>query len=297
MFPIIETNLPNLFYRGKVRDTYRLGNGKLLFIATDRVSALDFVLPNGIPYKGIVLNLLSAFWFEKTSHIVPNHFVKVVKDVSWFNKTYNISLPPRLAQRSMIVKEAERLPIESIVRGYLSGSAWAEYSEKGTIAGVQMPKGLQESEKLPEILFTPTTKADSGHDIPISKEEVKNIVGESLALQVEKKSIEIYCFAEKYAEERGIIVADTKTEFGIIDGELHLIDELLTPDSSRFWDAESYCPGGPQPSFDKQPIRDWLAEADWNRKFSPPPLPQRIVEETSNCYREVLKRLTGTSGI
>jgi phosphoribosylaminoimidazole-succinocarboxamide synthase len=292
MFPIIETNLPNLFYRGKVRDTYRLGNGKLLFIATDRVSALDFVLPNGIPYKGIVLNLLSAFWFEKTSHIVPNHFVKVVKDVSWFNKTYNISLPPRLAQRSMIVKEAERLPIECIVRGYLSGSAWAEYSEKGTIAGVQMPKGLQESEKLPEILFTPTTKADSGHDIPISKEEVKNIVGESLALQVEKKSIEIYCFAEKYAEERGIIVADTKTEFGIIDGELHLIDELLTPDSSRFWDAESYRPGGPQPSFDKQPIRDWLAEADWNRKSSPPPLPQRIVEETSNRYSEVLKKLT-----
>jgi phosphoribosylaminoimidazole-succinocarboxamide synthase len=294
MSALLETELPNLYYRGKVRDLYQLGD-ELLIIATDRVSAFDVVLPNGIPYKGTLLNLLSAFWFKKTAHIVPNHLIRVIDDVEWLNATYGISYPPYVAHRSMLVKKAERISIECVVRGYLSGSAWAEYSQSGTVSGMPLPQGLKEGERLSEPLFTPTTKAATGHDLPITLEDMEHLLGKSLTQELEKKSIEIYRYAEGYARSRGIIVADTKMEFGIISGRLHLIDELLTPDSSRFWDAESYAAGGPQPSFDKQPLREWLTASGWNKEPPAPFLPQEVVAETTRRYKEAYHRLTGRS--
>jgi len=291
---ILETNLPNLYYRGKVRDLYQLGD-ELLVVATDRISAFDVVLPNGIPSKGLVLNQLSAFWFQKTSHIVPNHLIQVVDDVDWLNATYGISYPPYIAHRSMLVRKAERIPIECVVRGYLSGSAWTEYTEKGTVGAITPPRGLKESSKLPQSLFTPTTKAATGHDLPLSWEEMESLIGEALTEELREKSIQIYRYAEEYARSRGIIIADTKMEFGMIDGRLHLIDELLTPDSSRFWDAESYAPGGPQPSFDKQPVRDWLTQSDWNREPPAPSLPPEVVAQTEERYKEAYRKLTGRS--
>jgi phosphoribosylaminoimidazole-succinocarboxamide synthase len=289
---LLETNLPNLFYRGKVRDLYQLGD-ELLIVATDRISAFDSVLPSGIPDKGTVLNLLSAFWFQRTAHIVPNHFIEVVEDVEKLNARYGISYPLYIARRSMLVKKAERIPIECVVRGYLSGSAWAEYKEKGAISAMPFEAGLVESERLPQPLFTPTTKEASGHDRPITLEEMGSLIGKELTEKLREKSLEIYEFAEGYARSRGIIIADTKFEFGIIDGELHLIDELLTPDSSRFWDAEGYSQGGAQPSFDKQPVRDWLIAAGWNKEPPAPPLPPDVVQKTTERYREAYHRLTG----
>jgi phosphoribosylaminoimidazole-succinocarboxamide synthase len=294
MSVLLETELPNLFYRGKVRDLYQLGDD-LLVIATDRISAFDVVLPSGVPGKGLVLNQLSAFWFQKTAHIVPNHLIRAVDDIDWLNATYGISYPPYIAHRSMLVRKAERIPIECVVRGYISGSAWAEYAEKGTISGFPQPHELKESERLPQPLFTPTTKATTGHDLPISWEEMESLVGEALTRELREKSIEIYQYAEEYARSRGIIIADTKMEFGIIEGQLHLIDELLTPDSSRFWDAESYAPGGPQPSFDKQPVRDWLTQSGWNKEPPAPPLPPEVVAKTTERYKEAYRRLTGRS--
>jgi phosphoribosylaminoimidazole-succinocarboxamide synthase len=294
MSVLLETELPNLYYRGKVRDLYQLGDD-LLVVATDRISAFDVVLPSGVPGKGLVLNQLSAFWFQKTAHIVPNHLLRVVDDVDWLNATYGISYPPYIAHRSMLVRKAERIPIECVVRGYISGSAWAEYAEKGTISGFPQPHELKESERLPQPLFTPTTKATTGHDLPLSWEEMESLVGEALTRQLREKSIEIYQYAEQYARSRGIIIADTKMEFGIIEGQLHLIDELLTPDSSRFWDAVSYAPGGPQPSFDKQPVRDWLTQSGWNKEPPAPPLPPEVVAKTTERYQEAYRRLTGRS--
>jgi phosphoribosylaminoimidazole-succinocarboxamide synthase len=294
MSVLLETELPNLYYRGKVRDLYQLGDD-LLVIATDRISAFDVVLPSGVPGKGLVLNQLSAFWFQKTAHIVPNHLIRAVDDIDWLNATYGISYPPYIAHRSMLVRKAERIPIECVVRGYISGSAWAEYAEKGTISGFPQPHELKESERLPQPLFTPTTKATTGHDLPISWEEMESLVGEALTRELREKSIEIYQYAEEYARSRGIIIADTKMEFGIIEGQLHLIDELLTPDSSRFWDAESYAPGGPQPSFDKQPVRDWLTQSGWNKEPPAPPLPPEVVAKTTERYKEAYRRLTGRS--
>ena len=294
MSVLLETELPNLYYRGKVRDVYQLGDD-LLVVATDRISAFDVVLPSGVPNKGLVLNQLSAFWFQKTAHIIPNHLIRVVDDVDWLNATYNISYPPYIAHRSMLVRKAQRIPIECVVRGYISGSAWAEYTEKETISGFPPSHKLKESERLPEPLFTPTTKATTGHDLPISWEEMESLVGEALARELREKSIEIYQYAEDYARSRGIIIADTKMEFGIIEGELHLIDELLTPDSSRFWDTESYAPGGPQPSFDKQPVRDWLTQSGWNKEPPAPPLPPEVVAKTAERYQEAYRRLTGRS--
>jgi phosphoribosylaminoimidazole-succinocarboxamide synthase len=295
-----ETNLPNLYHRGKVRDTYEMGSDLLLIIATDRISAFDVVLPGGIPDKGIILNQLSGFWFEKTSHIVPNHMMQVVDDVNWLNRVYGekvcvsyYSYPPYVERRSMIVRRAERIDIECVVRGYISGSAWAEYKQSGTISGIAMPKGLKESDKLPEPLFTPTTKADTGHDQPITINQMEKLVGKSLTKEIMEKSIAVYNYAAQYALGRGIIIADTKMEFGMIGGKLSLIDELLTPDSSRFWDAEKYSPGRSQPSFDKQPLRDWLIASGWNKEPPAPELPPRIVEETSNRYREAYRMLTG----
>lgn len=294
MSVLLETELPNLYYRGKVRDLYQLGDD-LLIVATDRISAFDVVLPSGVPGKGLVLNQLSAFWFQKTAHIIPNHLIRVVDDVDWLNATYNISHPSYIAHRSMLVRKAERIPIECVVRGYISGSAWAEYTEKGTISGQPQPHELKESERLPQPLFTPTTKATTGHDLPLSREEMESLVGEALTQELKEKSIEIYQYAEEYARSRGIIIADTKMEFGIIEGKLHLIDELLTPDSSRFWDAESYAPGGAQPSFDKQPVRDWLTQSGWNKEPPAPPLPPEAVAKTTERYKEAYRRLTGRS--
>ena len=297
MKPLMETDLSDVLYRGKVRDTYALTPDELLIVATDRVSAFDVVLPNGIPDKGRVLNKLSAFWFEKTHHIIPNHMIVVVDSIdmlaAYRREIGCIEFPPYLEGRSMVVRRAERIDVECIVRGYLSGSAWAEYRKEGTIGGRRMPPGISESAKLPEPLFTPTTKVDAGHDEPITLERMANMIGTDLAHAVMEKSMEVYVFAEAYARSRGIIIADTKMEFGMIGGKLALIDELLTPDSSRFWPMEKYRPGGPQPSFDKQPIRDWLINSGWNKEPPAPPLPPEVVEASAERYRQAYRQLTG----
>ncbi len=300
MSVLLETDLPNLYYRGKVRDTYEMDSDQFLLIATDRVSAFDVVLPGGVPDKGIVLNQLSAFWFEQTSHIVPNHLIEVVNDVNWLNSTYGekvcsgyYSYPPYVARRSMIVRRAQRIDIECVVRGYISGSAWAEYQKSGTVCGIGLPDGLKESGQLAQPIFTPTTKAETGHDEAITIEQMKELIGEALTREIMEKSLAVYEYAAQYALSRGIIVADTKMEFGMVKDKLILIDELLTPDSSRFWDVETYSPGKPQPSFDKQPLRDWLSDSGWNKEPPAPELPPEVVQDTAQRYREAYRRLTG----
>ena len=241
MTTIVETHLPNLTYRGKVRDTYALGE-YLLMVATDRISAFDAVLPTGIPGKGKILSRLSVFWFEKTAHLVPNHYVAMATDTS----DLTVSLPElnsELAKRAMVVWKAERIDVECIVRGYITGSAWAEYKKQGSVGGSPMTPGLLESQEFPEPLFTPTTKAETGHDENITIDEMKEMVGADLTEELKEKSLQVYSFAREFAATKGIIIADTKMEFGLIDGQVSLIDELLTPDSSRFWDAEQYSPG------------------------------------------------------
>jgi len=294
---VVNTSLPlTLFIRGKVRDTYELGN-MLLIIATDRISAFDSVLPCGIPSKGSVLNQLSAFWFEKTKNLMPNHLIEVVDDVhcldSYLPAENRFPYPPYLTGRSMIVKKVERIPVECVVRGYLSGSAWEEYKQSGTIFGLLMAKGLQESQELPQPLFTPTTKAETGHDRPLNMDEVKGLVGDALAEEIKEKSLAIYSYAREYARARGIIIADTKMEFGLVDGKLILIDELLTPDSSRFWDTELYNVGQSQDSYDKQPVRDWLTQSGWNKEPPAPMLPPEVIEATTKRYQTAYERLTG----
>jgi phosphoribosylaminoimidazole-succinocarboxamide synthase len=294
---LMKSDLPlPVFLRGKVRDTYDLDN-HLLIVSTDRISAFDVVLPGGIPNKGHVLNRLSSFWFRLTSHIVPNHMVEAIDDVhcidSYLPANEKFSCPPYLRGRSMVVKKVKRIPVESVVRGYISGSAWSEYQETGTVSGQAMPKGLKESQELEKPMFTPTTKADTGHDEPITTEEIVKITGSQMAQDMEDKSLALYEFGREYARERGIIIADTKFEFGIDNDRLILIDELLTPDSSRFWDAELYQPGSSQPSFDKQPVRDWLAASGWNKKPPAPKLPNEIIEATSKRYMQAYEKLTG----
>jgi len=294
---LIETNLPlPLFIRGKVRDSYDLGD-LLLIVATDRISAFDSVLPCGIPNKGLVLNRLSAFWFKKTKNLIPNHLIEVVDDVHsldpYLPAESRFSYPPYLTGRSMIVNKVERVPIECVVRGYLSGSAWAEYQQSGTASGLPLPKGLLESQELPQSLFTPTTKAETGHDQPLNMDGMKRLVGEALAEEMKEKSLSIYSYAREYALARGIIIADTKMEFGLDNGRLILIDELLTPDSSRFWDAERYKVGQSQSSYDKQPVRDWLVEAGWNKEPPAPMLPPEVIEATTYRYQQAYQRLTG----
>ena len=296
---IIQTDLPNatFLHRGKVRDTYDLGGGLLLMVATDRISAFDVVLPSGVPHKGLVLAHISAFWFQKTAHLVPNHFVSMADDLLAVERSDDLGLPsqipPEVAHQSMVVKQAERIDIECIVRGYLAGSAWAEYRREGTVWGRKLPQGLREGEALPELLFTPTTKAEEGHDESMTHQEVVDMVGESLARQLEEKSLEVYGFANAFARGQGIILADTKMEFGLLNGELMMIDELLTPDSSRFWDAEGYEPGRSLPNFDKQYVRDWLDSQGWDRNPPAPSLPNEVVERTSQRYLEAYRRLTG----
>ena len=294
---LINTNLPlPLFIRGKVRDSYDLGN-LLLIIATDRISAFDSVLPSGIPDKGLVLNQLSAFWFTETKNLVPNHLIEVVDDVRSLDRYLatksRFSYPSYLVGRSMIVKKVERIPVECVVRGYLSGSAWAEYQQSGTVSGLPLPKGFEESQALPQPLFTPTTKADTGHDQPLSMDETKRLVGDALAEEIKGESLAVYSYAQEYAKARGIILADTKMEFGLDNGKLILIDELLTPDSSRFWDAGQYKVRQSQPSYDKQPVRDWLVQSGWNKEPPAPMLPPEVIEATTKRYREAYERLTG----
>ena len=294
---LLNTDLPlPLFIRGKVRDTYDLGN-LLLIIATDRISAFDVVLPCGIPNKGLVLNQLSTFWFRQTADLVPNHLVEAIDDVHCLN-TYlpvknRFSYPPYLVGRSMVVKKVKRLPVECVVRGYLAGSGWAEYQQYGTICGIALPKGLQQSQELPQPLFTPTTKAETGHDQPLTMEEVGRLVGENIAEEIKQKSLAIYDYAREYARDRDIIIADTKMEFGLDDDRLILIDELLTPDSSRFWDVNLYRVGQSQDSYDKQPVRDWLTESGWNKEPPAPMLSPEVIEATTKRYQEAYQRLTG----
>ena len=297
MTVLLETNLPlPLLHRGKVRDNYELGD-RLLIVASDRISAFDVVLPCGIPHKGAVLNLISAFWFEKTAQIVPNHVVEVVRDAAQL-KTYGLQkdgCPAALANRSMIVRKAKRIAVECVVRGYLSGSAWAEYSAKGTINGASMRSGMRESEQFPEPIFTPTTKAESGHDQPLSIEEMSKLVGRELTGDLREKTLAVYRYAEEYSRTKGIIIADTKMEFGLVDGKVILIDELLTPDSSRFWDAEKYEVGRSQPSYDKQMVRDWLTASGWNKEPPAPTLPEDLIRKTSERYQDAYRILTGSS--
>ena len=294
---IIETDLPSLLHRGKVRDTYQVGPGRLLMVATDRISAFDVVLPTGIPNKGLVLNRMSAFWFRQTSHLVPNHFL-MLADASDAAPLIESSfapavMPPDVARQAMVVKQAERIDIECIVRGYITGSAWAEYQKQGTVSGKPMPADLLDGQAFPEPIFTPTTKAEEGHDENMSDQEVLDMVGSDLARQLSEASKAVYQFGRDYALGRGIILADTKMEFGLVDGNLILIDELLTPDSSRFWDASGYQPGRSQPNFDKQFVRDWLSSQGWNREPPAPPLPEEVVVKTSERYLEAYHLLTG----
>jgi len=292
MAVLVETALPNapLFHRGKVRDTYDLGD-RLLMVATDRISAFDVVLPNGIPDKGAVLTQLSAFWFDLTGDIVPNHFLRLVDSTEIEGVPFPI--PPDLLGRSMLVPKARRVDVECVARGYLSGSGWQEYRETGKVCGIRLPPGLRESEELPEPIFTPATKAASGHDINISFEETVELVGAKAADVLRIRTLAVYRFVRDYARERGLIIADTKLEFGWLGDELTVIDELCTPDSSRFWPADGYEPGRSQPSFDKQPVRDWLIASGWNKEPPPPVLPAEVVEGTAERYREAFRRLTG----
>lgn len=290
---LTETTLDlPLYARGKVRDIYDLGD-KLLIVATDRISAFDVVLPTGIPDKGLVLTHLSAFWFEKTGDIVPNHFLRVVDDTRI--EGVPVELPRELIGRAMLVRKAQRLDVECIVRGYavLGSAGWAEYHETGTISGVKLPKGLKEAQELFEPIFTPTTKAEQGHDENITFDQAAQLVGERAANAMALRSLAIYRFGRDYARERGIIIADTKFEFGWLEDEVILIDEALTPDSSRFWPADQYKTGRPQPAFDKQYVRDYLTEIGWDRKPPAPELPPEIAAKTGEKYREAFHRLTG----
>ncbi|RMG04587.1 MAG: phosphoribosylaminoimidazolesuccinocarboxamide synthase [Planctomycetota bacterium] len=284
---VLETDLPFPVRRGKVRDVYDLGD-RLLLVSTDRISAYDWILPNGIPDKGRVLTQIAAFWFELLG--VPNHVVTTDVDAMDLPEGVDREV---LRGRTTLVKKAEVVPVECVVRGYLSGSGWREYRQSGTVCGIQLPSGLRESDKLPEPIFTPATKATEGHDENISFEQMIEITGREVAEELRSKSIDTFRRGAEYALERGIIIADTKFEFGRVDGELILVDEVLTPDSSRFWPADQYEPGHGQPSFDKQFVRDWLDSTDWDKNSPPPELPDDIVAKTRAKYIEAYERLTG----
>jgi phosphoribosylaminoimidazole-succinocarboxamide synthase len=286
-----------LLARGKVRDIYDLGD-KLLIVATDRLSAFDVVLPTAIPTKGAVLTQMSAFWFEMTGDIVPNHFIRVVESTQV--PEVPVELPREMIGRSMVVRKAGRIAVECVVRGYITGSGWSDYKKGGSVSGIRLPEGLEESDELPEPIFTPTTKADEGHDMPITFKEVRELAGDQAANAMRVRSLALYKYGRDYARERGIIIADTKFEFGWLhdaqtggEPEVILIDEALTPDSSRFWPADRYKPGGAQPSFDKQYVRDYLNELGWDKTPPGPELPMDVVEKTAEKYREAFERVTG----
>ena len=289
--PIRTTRFTDIefFKRGKVRDIYDLGD-KLLIVSTDRISCFDVVLPTVIPEKGRVLTALSDFWFNFTKDIVANHLVTVKID----------ELPEELLKykeilngRSMLVKKAKPIPVECVVRGYLSGSGWKEYQRSQSICGIKLPKGLRESDRLPQPIFTPATKEEAGHDVNVTQEYIEDAIGKDITGKLKDISLQIYKKASQYAQDRGIIIADTKFEFGLDNEKVILIDEVLTPDSSRFWPKEEYEPGRAQPSFDKQFVRDYLESLDWDKTPPAPELPQDIVEKTSRKYQQALKMLTG----
>ena len=295
---LMKTNMPNILHSGTVRDTYDMGSGHLLMIATDRISAFDVVLPTGISDKGQVLNRISAFWFDLTKDIVPNHFICLADspEAAQYIEGTSIagSMSDQISHQAMVVRQAERLDLECIVRGYIAGSAWSEYRRDGTVSGITMERGLLEGQEFPEPLFTPTTKALEGHDENMSKQEVLDMVGSDMANQLEETSKAVFKAAHDYAQGKGIILADTKMEFGIIGGQLTLIDELLTPDSSRFWDITGYAPGKSQPNYDKQFVRDWLDSQGWDHNPPAPELPADVVVKTSERYQEAYYKLTGT---
>ncbi len=294
MFASQERGLP-LLRRGKVRDVYQPSDEHLIIVACDRISAFDHVLPTPVPTKGMILTRMSNFWFQKTEHLIANHIVDYDPGPQWYPELdwyYE-----DLKGRTVLVRKAEPLAIEAIVRGYLSGSGWKEYQNLGTVCGISLPQGLEESARLPETIFTPSTKAQSGHDENISFDEAASLVGRDIAEKVRDASLALYGFAAEHALERGIIIADTKFEFGLVNegadkGELILIDEVLTPDSSRFWPADSYEPGRAQASFDKQFVRDYLESIGWNKEAPAPPLPDDVIEKTREKYQEALLRLT-----
>jgi phosphoribosylaminoimidazole-succinocarboxamide synthase len=288
---VLQLDLPGVkkIRSGKVREIFDLGD-RLLFVASDRISAFDVIMPNGIPRKGEVLTQISHFWFDQTEKLVPNHRLAKADD----RLPKNLQpFADKLTRRSMIVKKAKPLAVECIVRGYLAGSGWKEYKKSQTVCGIKLPAGLQESSELPEPIFTPSTKADTGHDENISFDEAKKILGGDIAGSARDLSLKIYNFARDYARQRGIIIADTKFEFGLFEGKLILIDEVLTPDSSRFWPADQYAPGRGQPSFDKQFVRDYLETLDWDKTPPGPKLPDDVVVKTSAKYLEAYEKLTG----
>jgi len=291
MKALYTTQIPAfpLFSRGKVRDMYDLGD-HLLMVATDRISAFDCVLPTPIPDKGKILNQLSLFWFKATEHIVKNHILS--PDPLAFADSLR-DYESQLHGRAVVVRKATPIPIECVVRGYLAGSGWREYKQTSSICGIKLPSGLRESDKLPEPIFTPATKAKSGHDENITFQEACQLVGEETANKLRELSLALYKFAHDYAHERGIIIADTKFEFGMLGDEIILIDELLTPDSSRFWPLEEYEPGRSQASFDKQFVRDYLESLEWDKTPPAPPLPEHIISKTREKYIEAFTRLTG----
>lgn len=288
---VLQTDLKGIkkVGSGKVRDIYHIGEN-LLIVATDRLSAFDVVLPDGIPDKGSVLNLLSVFWFERFKRVVANHLITA--NVEQFPEEL-VPYKGLLRNRAMLVRKTKPLPVECVVRGYLAGSGWREYQKTGTVCGIKLPPGLRQAEKLPEPIFTPSTKAQSGHDENIAEEEMVRLVGEELTEKVRQISLEIYRQASEDAQTKGIIIADTKFEFGLIDGKLILIDEILTPDSSRFWSEKEYQVGISPPSFDKQFVRDYLDAIGWNHQPPAPRLPKEVIAGTAARYREALRALTG----
>jgi phosphoribosylaminoimidazole-succinocarboxamide synthase len=294
---ITTSDIPELALarRGKVRDVYRVDEERLLIVATDRISAFDCILPNAIPHKGAVLTQISRFWFEKFAGLVPNHML--VSRVQDFPAELRAQLSPAslamLDGRAMLTRSAEVIPFECVVRGYLAGSGWKDYLRTGAICGHSLPPDLPESAQLPQPIFTPATKSEEGHDINVSKAEMAAVIGTELTDRLERLSLQIYSEAAAYAETRGIIICDTKFEFGLCNGELMWIDEALTPDSSRFWPQEKYAPGGAQPSFDKQYVRDYLETLDWDKTPPAPELPAEVIANTSAKYLEAYRLLTG----
>lgn len=293
-----ETRFEGLVHRGKVRDTYDIGGGRLLMIATDRISAFDVILPNPIPGKGLILAQMSAFWFRHTRNVMPNHFIGLASDrkaLADIPATGALAgLPQEMGPRAMVIKKARRIDVECVVHAYLAGTAWAEYRKSGTVHGVRLPSGLRESDRLPELMFTPSTKAESGHDEPLTWDQTVRMIGEETSVRLREASFRVFKSAAAHAERRGMIIADTKFEFGWVGGELTLIDELLTPDSSRFWAADAYRPGETQAAFDKQFLRDWLLSTGWNRQPPAPSLPEDVIARTRERYELALQRLTGS---
>lgn len=287
MTALLRTDLPFPVRRGKVRDVYDLGD-RMLLVATDRISAFDWVMPNGIPDKGRILTQISAFWFELLG--VPNHLIS--QDVASLTLPADVNAA-ELVGRSMIVQKAQVVPIECVVRGYLDGSGWKEYKSGGNVCGIALPPGLVQCSQLSEPIFTPATKEESGHDINISLEKMVEIIGGDVAHALRRRSLDVYTRAREYARTRGILIADTKFEWGWHEGNLILIDEVLTPDSSRFWPADLYQPGRAQPSYDKQFVRDWLETTGWDKNSSPPTLPEEVVARTRAKYVEAFEKLTG----